>query len=66
MPHDLLLPVALMNQGDEQVFNVFIFSPDKTTHSLKKKKKKKKERKEKKRSPPRLRRKEDCEYTGAT
>lgn len=32
MPHLLLL--ALMNQGDEQVFNVFIFSPDKNkTHN---------------------------------
>lgn len=25
-----MLPVALMNQGDEQVFHVFIFSPDET------------------------------------
>lgn len=34
LPHDLLLPVALTNQGDEQVFNVFIFSPDKTRHTI--------------------------------
>lgn len=29
MPHDILLPVAHMNQGEyEQVSNVFIFSPE--------------------------------------